>query len=314
MKIVFFGTSAFAAQILRSLINSANHTILAVVTRPDRVKGRSLQLSFPPVKAGLVEMQSTIDIHQPEKASTEDFAEILKSYKADLFVVVAYGEIIKKFILDIPRLGCINIHASLLPKFRGAAPIQRCLMAGERETGITIIDMVSQMDAGDMLAKAAIPIPEEMNFGELEEKLCNLSCELIAKVLQDFTDNEVARIPQDHTKATFANKILAEDEEIVWSHSAEEIHNLIRALAPFPGAWCKVLFGKDWKRLKIKKSLVEKHLTGNPGHILQFDKKNLVVACGSSALRILEVQLEGKKVMPVEEFLKGAPSTLKFSE
>jgi methionyl-tRNA formyltransferase len=169
VRIVFFGTSAFAARVLEDLIKQGIE-ICAIVTKIDKPKGRSLQTTPPPVKERALELAPQIPIYQPKKASTPEFAEILKNYQADLFVVVAYGEIIKTLLLEIPPLGCVNIHASLLPKYRGANPIVRCLMNGEKETGITIMDMVLEMDAGDMLEVAKIPIPDSMTFGELDQK------------------------------------------------------------------------------------------------------------------------------------------------
>jgi methionyl-tRNA formyltransferase len=186
MKIVFFGTSSFAAKVLSNLIERG-YQIVAVVTRPDRSKGRNLHASPPPVKEIASTFSSNIPIFQPEKASAPEFASLLKPLEADLFVVVAYGEIIKKNLLEMPTFGCINIHASLLPKFRGAAPIQRSLIAGEKETGITIIEMSPQMDAGDILAIEAIPISEEMTFGELEANLCDLSVKLLLNVISQFS-------------------------------------------------------------------------------------------------------------------------------
>ncbi len=305
MRVVFFGTSSFAARILSFLL-AQGVDIVAVVTRPDRPKGRNLQLSYPPVKELLLQNQSILPILQPLKASTPEIAEQLKSYQADLFLVVAYGEIIKKNILDIPRLGCVNIHASLLPKYRGAAPIQRCLMAGESKTGITLIDMTPEMDAGDMLAQSEIPLPPEMNFAELDHKLCELACGLTLATLTDLTHGKVLRVPQDHSKVTFAPKLTPEEEKIDWAKSATEIFNLIRALSPTPCAWCSVLLGQEEKRLKIKRAeLIHEPHNQPPKTLLAFGKQGWIVACGSGALRLTEIQLEGKRAMPAEEFLKG---------
>jgi methionyl-tRNA formyltransferase len=303
MKIVFFGTSHFAAKVFEKLIENREE-VVAVVTRPDRTKGRSLQLSPPPVKEAVIRIKPELPIFQPEKASTPEFASTLQSFEADLFVVVAYGEIIKKDLLGIPKLGCINIHASLLPKFRGAAPIQRSLMAGEKETGITIIDMSPQMDAGDILAIQSIPLSDQITFGELEPLLCDLSCQLLFKVIKQFEQGSVARIPQQHSLATFAPKITPNEEEIDWTKSAQEIKDLIRALSPYPGASCKILLGAERKRLKIKRAEVIEQ-SGQPGTILSFGKEGFCVACGKNALRLVEVQLEGKKSMPVGDFIRG---------
>lgn len=313
MKIVFFGTSPFAARILSFLL-SQNIQVLAVVTRPDRPRGRAQQLSPPPVKETLLQINQDIPIHQPEKASTPEFAAVLAEYGADLFVVVAYGEIIKQNILDTPSLGCINIHASLLPKYRGAAPMQRCLMAGDPVTGVTIIDMVLKMDAGDMLGIAEVEVPPSMTRGELEEKLVTASCPLLLKILHDFEKGTVKRISQDPKEVTFAQKITPEDEKISWTEAAVDLHNRIRALSPQPGAWCRVSLGAEEKRLKIKRSapLLEKR--GEPGEILVFDaKQGLQIACGKGALALLEVQLEGKKTMKIEDFIKGIHTSISFS-
>lgn len=303
MRIVFFGTSSFAARVLTKLIEHG-HQVVAVITRPDRLKGRNLQSSPPPVKETLQKLKTDIPIHQPEKASHPDFAAQLKTFEADLFVVVAYGEIIKKNLLEMPKAGCINIHASLLPKYRGAAPIQRCLMAGEKETGITIIEMSAQMDAGDILAIQAIPISDQMTFGELEPLLCELSCQLLFDVIEQFKQGIVVRVAQDHSLATFAPKITVEEEQIDWKKPANVLLNQIRALAPTPGAGCQILIGSDKKRLKIKRAEIVKQ-AGEPGSILHFGKEGFVVACGELALRLHQVQLEGKKTMSAADFIRG---------
>ena len=315
MKIVFFGTSAFAAKILSKLIEQG-YQIIAVVTRPDRSKGRNLLASAPPVKLIAEKLNIALPIFQPEKASAPEFANVLKQFDADLFVVVAYGEIIKKNLLEMPKLGCINIHASLLPKFRGAAPMQRCLMAGEKQTGITIIEMSPQMDAGDILAMESLPISEEMTFGETEAQLCELSIKLLFDIIHQFEKATVSKTPQDHTLATFAPKILPEEERIDWKKSAKSIHDQIRALSPFPGAWCSVKIGSDIKRLKIKKSKVLEGLSGEPGTILSLGKDGWIISCGKDALRLLEVQLEGKKAMSAEECIRGIQQSVsvRFSD
>lgn len=282
-----------------------------MVTRPDRPQGRSLRLSPPPVKSLVQELKPEIPILQPEKASTPEIAEILAKYEPDLFIVVAFGEIIKKNLLEIPKLGPINIHTSLLPKYRGAAPIQRALMDGVQETGISIIEMVLQMDAGDVLEMVKMPVTENMTFGELEEKLENLACIALEKVLLAFKKGAVRKIPQNPEEVTFANKITPQEEEINWHNSARSIHNQIRALSPSPGAWCWVQIGEEKKRLKIKRSLViEKK--GAPGELLSFGSEGWIVACGKDALRILEIQLEGKKEMRADDFLKGIKQSLSF--
>ncbi|MFS8564032.1 MAG: methionyl-tRNA formyltransferase [Rhabdochlamydiaceae bacterium] len=311
MNIVFFGTSAFAARVLQGLIQK-HLPIVAIVTRPDKPKGRSLNLLPPPVKEEALKLQLDIPIYQPIKASTPEFAQTLKNHNPSLFVIVAYGEIIKTLLLDIPTKGCINVHASLLPKYRGASPIQRCLMHGETETGITIMQMVLEMDAGDMLSVVKTPISSDMTFGELDQKLSEIATPALLKVIDQIERGTAQAIPQDHTHATFAPKLSAQEEEIHWEKSAEELHNLIRALSPFPGAWCSVQIGSEKKRLKIKLSKVEPSLHGKPGEVLSHSKQDLVIACGKDSLRLLQVQLEGKKLMTVKEFLQGLHSLIIF--
>jgi methionyl-tRNA formyltransferase len=304
MKIVFFGTSSFAAKILSALIEK-NSQIVAVVTRPDRSKGRNLHASPPPVKEIASQLNPDLSIFQPEKASAPEFASVLEQLGADLFVVVAYGEIIKKNLLEMPKLGCINIHASLLPKYRGAAPMQRCLMDGQKETGITLIEMSPQMDAGDILAMERISVSDEMTFGELDAELCDLGIHLLFTVIRQFEEGKVVRTPQDHALATLAPKIIPEEERIDWKNPALVIHNQIRALSPFPGAWTQIKIGQDIKRLKIKKAKVLTGVSGEPGAIFSFGKEGWVIVCGKDALRLFEVQLEGKKGMSAEECIRG---------
>lgn len=293
MKIVFFGTSAFAARIFSYLVHQGAN-IVAVVTRTDKPRGRSLQLLPPPVKEEA--LKTGLPIHQPAKASTLEFAEVLKSYNPDLFIVAAYGEIIKQFILDIPRFPPINVHPSLLPKYRGAAPMQRCLMDGEKETGVTIMQMVLEMDAGDILEVVKILVPETMTWGELDLKLSELAGPALLKVIQDLEKGTVKRTPQDPAKATFAPKITPEETQIDWNRPKEQVHNLIHALSPSPGAWCWVEVGGEKKRMKIKKSLIAKDPDGWIVH----------------GLKLFEVQLEGKKSLTAEEFLRGLNHPIKF--
>lgn len=307
LRVVFFGTSPFAAQILAYLIRQGIE-VVAVVTRPDKPRGRSSQLLPPPVKETLKQIRPELPLHQPQKASTEEFTKLLKEYQADLFIVVAYGEILKENILCLPKLGCINIHASLLPAYRGAAPMQRALMDGVLKTGITIIDMVLEMDAGAMIATAETAVPQEMTLGELSEKLCSDACALLLQVIKDFKSGTIIKTPQDKSKVTFAAKITAQEEEIIWTRSSVQIHNQIRALSPQPGAWCRVQVGQEVKRLKIKKSRSLLELQGEPGTNLSFNKEEWIVACGQGGISLLEVQLEGKKSLPIKDFLRGYAS------
>ncbi len=314
MNIVFFGTSSFAARILAKLVEK-KYCISAIVTRVDKPRGRQLKIAPPPVKEVASQICPEIPLFQPEKASAPEFADILKTFKPDLFLVVAYGEIIKQNLLSMPRLGCINIHASLLPKYRGAAPIQRALMAGESQTGITIIEMAPQMDAGDIIAIEAIDIPLEMTFGELEPKLCELGAKLVLQVISEFEKNSVVRTPQNHSLATLASKLQPEEEKIDWSLASEVIHNKIRAFSPVPGAWSPIQIGSEIKRIKIKKSLPVSCGTTSPelpGTVVSIGKEGWIVACGSGCLRLIEVQLEGKKTLLADDFIKGMRHPISF--
>ena len=298
MRIVFFGTPAFAAEILRFLLE--NHVdVAAVVTQPDRPKGRSLHLTPSPVK--VVAAGASLPILQPEKASQEPFLSEIAAFQADLFVVVAFGQILSQKLLDTPKLGCINVHASLLPKYRGAAPIQRVLMAGDSETGIAIQKMVRQLDAGDVIAVSKVPVPQDMTFGELEEKLIAATKPLLLEVIREYQKRIPAGEPQIHDQATYASKIELEEGEVLWSKPAQEIHNLIRAFSPRPGAWCWIHANGEKKRLKILRSQYVSG-KGQPGQILSQDG---IVACGDGALKLIEVQPEGKKAMKAADWLRG---------
>lgn len=300
MRIVFFGTPSFSAHILDRLI-SEGFEVVAVISKPDKPKGRNLHLEPTPVKAYLKEKHPDIPLYQPEKVSDMAFSPIIEQYNADLFVVVAYGEIIKQHILDMPKIGCINIHTSLLPKYRGAAPIQRAIMSGEVESGVTIMHMVKKMDAGDIITQVIVPISESMTFDELEASLLKVGSEALIHVIKE---GSFPHFVQDEQKVTFAPKVELEECEIKWDRPASEVHNLIRGTNPEPGAWTRVKIKDEFKRLKIFKSEVVKE-QGNPGQILLLNKKEIIVACKENAIRILELQLEGKKRVAAAQWIQG---------
>lgn len=297
-KIVFFGTPEFAAEIFDHLLQ--NHTpIVGVVTQPDRPKGRALQLTPSAVKK---KCPPEIPLFQPNRCSEALFLEALRNLEADLYVVVSFGQILPQKLLDIPPMGCINIHPSLLPKYRGATPIRRALMNGDAETGVCIQKMVWEMDAGDLVAETRIPLPLHMNHGELEKELCQISKVLLMEVLGKFQAGVPDGKSQDRALVTFAPKLSPEEMKIDWTRSALEIHNQVRGLAPQPGAWCLMEMGGESKRLKILRSeLVEQE--GTPGELLS--RKQFIIGCGKKALRLLEVQPEGKARMSGDEWLRG---------
>lgn len=317
MRVVFFGTPHFAAEVLNFLL--AHHVeVVAVISKPDRPKGRSKHPVLTPVKKAVLAYHPSLPVHQPEIVSDLAFADTLKAYNADLFVVVAYGEIIKQHLLEMPRLGCINLHASLLPLYRGAAPIQRCIIAGEEESGITIMHMVRKMDAGDMIAKVPVTIGPETTYGELEEMLCRTGQKTLLEVIRSFEKEVPPSTPQDHSTATFAAKVELEECEIDWKQPAQTIHNLVRGVNPHPGAWCFVTVRGEKKRLKINRtSVVNEVHPGQPGEVLNLlqYKGNLLIATGKYALELLDVQLEGKKAMSSEELTRGIQrQELRFNE
>lgn len=304
MNIIFFGTPQFAADVLSYLL-SEGIAIQAVITKPDKPKGRSAALQPTPVKQ--IALAHQLPIYQPELVSSPDFSPILKDYNPDLFVVVAYGEIIKQHLLDMPKLGCINLHASLLPKYRGAAPIQQAIINGETESGVTIMHMAKKMDAGDIIKIVSVPIGPDTTYGELEQLLLNAGSQALLEVIRNFEGGSVSRTEQDHSKATFAPKIELENCEIDWQKPAQQLHNLIRGVYPHPGAWCQAAVRNQPLRLKVYKTKKRMEKGSCPGEILHYGKDGLVIACGKEALEILDLQLEGKKRMTAEEFMRGVP-------
>lgn len=309
MRIIFFGTPHFAATILEFL-NEQPVEIAAVISRPDKPKGRSGKPQPTPVKQ--IAQRLGLHLYQPKKASEPEFAALLQSHDADLFIVAAYAEILKENILSIPPLGCINVHGSILPKYRGAAPIQRALMAGEKETGVSIMKMALEMDAGDIYSIVKLPISDEETTGDLMERMAREGGKELWEVIKKIESNAILPTPQDHSQATFAPKVRPEEGEVNWNRPAKEIHNHIRGMTPNPGAWCWVEVRGDQKRLNLKMTRLFPDFKGNPGQIAPM-KGKLVIACGQGALELLQVQLEGKKTLSSDAFLCGIPSEdLKF--
>lgn len=302
MKVIFLGTPDFAAHILHDLLMQGID-VAAVVTKPDRPKGRSLDPVPTPVKLVALAHQPPVPVYQPEKASQPGFSEVLAPYQADLFVVVAYGEILKPHLLTIAKYGCINVHPSLLPKYRGSAPIQRSIMEGDQETGVTIMRLSEKMDAGDILKVVKMPISLEATYGELEKKLCEAGSKALVDVIHSFEKGPLEGIKQDHTQATPAPKIELEECQIDWKKPSHFIHNLVRGVNPQPGAWTWVDF--KGKRLRLKINRTKPHRGhGNPGTIIEYGNA-FVVACGEGSLEVLDLQLEGKRAMSAQEFMRG---------
>lgn len=305
MRIVFFGTPDFAAEVLDFLIQKKEN-IVAVVSKPDKPQGRSKQPVPVPVK--LVAEKHGIPVYQPEKISDPANIELIQGFNADLFVVVAYGEILKEHVLKAPKIACINLHASLLPKYRGAAPIQRAVMNGEVESGVTIMHMVKKMDAGNMIAQGVVPIGHETTSGQLSASLVEMGSQLMLQTIERFKSGIPSESVQDESKVTFAPKIELEECRIDWNLSAEAVHNLIRGVNPEPGAWTMVSSGGQEKRLRVFKSLDHPEMILSTGEVVEASSKKAYVGCGQGALELIEVQPEGKKRMSFQDFLRGQSS------
>jgi methionyl-tRNA formyltransferase len=297
MRIVFMGTPEFAVPSLKALIESEDE-VVAVVTQPDKPKGRGLEVTSPPTKV-LAEKHG-IPVFQPQKIKTEEFFNELKKFSPDLICVAAYGKILPKNILELPPYGCINVHASLLPKYRGAAPINWAIIRGEKVTGITTMKMDEGMDTGDMLLKREIPIDDEDTGETLSEKLSHVGALLLIETIRLLKEGKLTPIPQDHSQATYAPMLKKEDGNIEWKKPAEDIRNLIRGTLPWPGAYTTL----DGKLLKIYKARVSEG-SGKPGEVIKSEFGILRVATGKGALDILELQIEGGKRLKTEEFLRG---------
>lgn len=299
MKIVFMGTPDFAVQSLNALVD-AGHEVAAVITQPDRPKGRGNKLAFPEVKTRALELG--LPVYQPASVKDDAFLELLRGYAPDVIVVVAFGRILPQAVLDLPPYGCINVHGSLLPAYRGAAPIQRAVLDGCSESGVTIMQMDIGMDTGDMLLQGRLPITEEDTTGTMFEKLAVLGGCLLIETLEGLQNHTIIAQKQDEAQATHAARILKEDEIIDWSRSAKELNCQVRGLAPTPGAYT---IWND-QRLKIWKTHVLNQDTGKaPGTVTAIGKNSLTVQTGAGCLEILELQPAGKKAMPAKAFCNG---------
>lgn len=302
-KIIFMGTPDFSTKILEMLI--AEHDVIAVVTQPDRPVGRKRKLTPPPVKQ-LAE-EHGLPVYQPEKLAQSDDLQTLIDMDADLIVTAAFGQLLPKALLDAPQYGAINVHASLLPKYRGGAPIHQAIIDGQKETGVTIMYMAEKLDAGDIIAQQAIAIESTDDVGSMHDKLSFLGANLLQQTLPDIINGTQDATPQDESEASFASNISREDERLDWSRSAEAIHNHIRGLSPWPVAYTTM----DDTNLKVFAACVEKGKQGNPGEIIETTKKAIIVGTGSEdAIALTEIQLAGKKRMQVANYLSGVQTSL----
>ena len=300
MKIVFMGTPYFAVGTLHALAES-EHEILAVVTQPDKPKGRGKALQPTPVKEEA--LRYGIPVYQPKKVREEEFQAVLRELNPDLIVVVAFGQLIPKSILELPRYGCVNVHASLLPKYRGAAPIQWAVIDGEKESGVTIMKMDEGLDTGDMIAKAVVPLAADETGGSLFDKLSQIGAQLLIDTIPALEAGTAVCEKQPQESPTpYAAMLNKKMGLIDWNQDASVIECLIRGLNPWPSAYT-YLKGKTLKIWQAK--VVERQQEAEPGTVICVDKKQLVVACKTNALSIQRLQLEGKKQMETEAFLRG---------
>ena len=301
MRIVFMGTPDFAGGSLQALCESGKHEILAVVTQPDRPKGRGNKLLQTPVKE--YALAQGLTVYQPQKVKTPEFVELLHELQPELIVVAAFGQFLSKEILELPKYGCINVHASLLPKYRGAAPIQYAIIKGEKESGVTIMQMDIGMDTGAMLDKVVVPIEENTTMGELHYALREQGAALLLQVIDKIAAGTAVAEPQDNEQATYATLLDRSMEHIDWSKTAQEVHNLIRGFNPAPSTFTKLPNGKGLKIWGSK--MTDKNSAAAAGTVIETGKHSFFVACGEGVLEITEVQPESKKRMPAQVFLNG---------
>lgn len=299
MNIIFMGTPDFAVGALEAILK-AGHKVELVVTQPDKAQGRSKELKPPAVK--VCALEHNLPVFQPEKIKKEEAVAVLKQYPADLYVVAAFGQILSKEILDLPKFGCVNIHASLLPKYRGAAPIQWAVIDGEEKTGITIQQMNEGVDTGDILLQKEYVLSKDETGASLFERLCDLGAEAIIEAMEKIEDGTISPVPQKEEDATHAKMLTKAMGDINFSKEAAVIERLIRGLNSWPSAYTcyrgKIM--KIWQAEVCSLPSEQK-----PGTIVAKDKESFTVSCGMDALKILEIQLEGKKRMSVKDFLLG---------
>lgn len=300
LRIIFAGTPEFAATSLSALIKHG-HDIVAVYTQPDRPAGRGRKLMPSPVKQ--VAIENEIVVEQPESLKKDPTAvETLKSYAPDVMIVAAYGLLLPQSVLDIPTYGCLNIHASLLPRWRGAAPIQRAILAGDKETGVTIMQMDAGLDTGDMLLKKSLPITDNMNAGELHDQLAEIGSEAILQTLVDLAAQNLQPQAQDPGLVTYAKKLDKQEAWIDWSQSATQIDRKVRAFNPWPVAQTRI----DGNVMRLRKAtVIDCSADAEDGIIVDVSNSGIDVACGEGVLRLLDGQLPGGKPLAIKDLLNG---------
>jgi methionyl-tRNA formyltransferase len=302
LRIIFLGTAELSCASLQALAGDARFQIAAVVTQPDRPKGREFKSQPSPVKS--LALRLGLPVLQPERARDEKFIAALRALQPDLIVAVAYGQILPLAILDLPRYGCLNVHASLLPKYRGAAPIQWAIASGDTETGVTVMKMDVGLDTGPIVSQRQTAILPADDSATLHDRLAQLGAELLVQTIPDYVAGKIQPVPQPAEGVSHAVKIKKEDGRIVWNQSAQTIWNRLRAFTPWPGAFTFLPGQPKPHLLKIwKAEVVEK--SGGAGEVLSADKTGIVIGCGEHALLIIELQREGGRRLTAAEFLTG---------
>ncbi len=303
MRIVFMGTSPFAVPSLAQLFASPDYDVAAVVTQPDRPHGRGGHASASPVKVEALKLG--IPVLQPEKVRAKEFVTHVRELAPDAIVVAAFGQLIPQRLLDVPPLGNINVHGSLLPRWRGAAPMQYALMHGDAETGVTTMQMDAGLDTGDILMTAALPLTDEDNLDSVETKLAELGADLLIKTLEALARGDCPRTPQDDALVTQAPSLPPDVGELDWTRPARDLHNLVRGVTPKPGAYGYW----DAKRLKILRTAAVDDNAIEPGVVQSIDAQGITIGTGKGALRLLEVQPESRSRMPASAWARGARIT-----
>ena len=304
MRLVFAGTPEFAATALKALLTT-HHQVVGVYSQPDRPAGRGRKLTPSPVKQ--VALEQDIPVEQPLNFKSEDSLATLGNYQADLMIVVAYGLLLPQAVLDTPRLGCINVHASLLPRWRGAAPIQRAILAGDTETGVGIMKMEAGLDTGPVLLEKRCPIHNNDTAQVLHDRLATLGAEALVSSLAQIEDRLARARPQDETRKTYAHKLEKQEAQIDWQHSAEHILRQVNAFNPWPVA--QTQWRGDTMRI-WEAQLADSSQNGQPGEVLSVNKQGIDIACGDGVLRITLLQVPGKRAMAVRDFLNANQLTV----
>lgn len=303
LKTILMGTAELACASLEALRRASDVQLIAVVSQPDKPRGRDLKVQPTPVKA--VALAAAIPVLQPARARDPDFIVRLRQLQPELIIVAAYGQILPPAILEIPRFGCLNVHTSLLPKYRGAAPIQWAILEGDPQTGVTIMKMDAGLDTGDLLAHVTTPIAASDNAQTLHDRLARLGGELLVNTIPDYVAGRITPRPQPAEGVSYARKLTKEDGRLDWTQPARSLWNRVRAFTPWPGAFTFLQSEGKPRLLKIWSAQVEEAACGPPGEVLRADKGGIVVACGKNALRILELQQEGGRRLGAAEFLAG---------